>query len=289
MPEYRNEKIRYSHILEKYDSEWSQYSELTLKGYTKLKAGDYVFRVKAFNPIENRISETSFAFTILPPWYNSKLAIFIYFILILIITILGVKMLFRWKNATALKVKKEKELQMSELMRNAQETHLKKEQEITALKNKQLEYEMMAKSNELSGTTMNVIRKNELLADLTNQVDKIIGSIEDGNSSTATLKYLVKIRKQIKENIDHDNDWDKFANNFDIVYDNFIKRLKDQYPMLAHADLRLCAYLKMGLSSKEIAPLLNISIRSVETVRYRLRKKMGIDHTVNLSDYMQSY
>ena len=97
----------------------------------------------------------------------------------------------------------------------------------------------------------------------------------------------MKIQKLIKENISHDDDWQKFAQNFDVVYENYLKRLVQLYPQLNANDQRLCAYLKMGLSSKEIAPLLNMSYRSVEMNRYRLRKKMELSRDVNLVEYLQ--
>jgi FixJ family two-component response regulator len=83
-----------------------------------------------------------------------------------------------------------------------------------------------------------------------------------------------------------EDDWESFARHFDQVHTDFIKRLKEKYPQLSPKDLKLCAYLRMNLVSKEIAPLLNISVRGVEISRYRLRKKMQLHAEVNLTDYM---
>ena len=74
-----------------------------------------------------------------------------------------------------------------------------------------------------------------------------------------------------------------------MVYENYLARLSKEYPILTPADLRLCAYLKMGLSSKDIAPLMNISFRSVEMSRYRLRKKLGLDRAVNLTEFLSNF
>ena len=70
--------------------------------------------------------------------------------------------------------------------------------------------------------------------------------------------------------------------------EEFMKKLKMGYPKLTPSDLRLCAYLRMNLSSKEIAPLLGISVRGVENHRYSLRKKMDLDIDVNLSEVMMN-
>ena len=83
-----------------------------------------------------------------------------------------------------------------------------------------------------------------------------------------------------------DDDWNSFAKNFDLIHNDFLKRMKQKHPNLTPKDLKLCAYLKMNLSTKELAPLLNISVRGVEISRYRLRKKLGIPNDYNLNDYM---
>jgi len=82
-PEYRNEaSVTYSYLLDNYDSKWSAYSSGNSKEYTKLKKGTYTFRVRAKSLLESEPVETSYEFTILPPWYESKLALFMYLILL---------------------------------------------------------------------------------------------------------------------------------------------------------------------------------------------------------------
>lgn len=81
---------------------------------------------------------------------------------------------------------------------------------------------------------------------------------------------------RIDENIQSDDIFRRFEEEFDLINDNYIKNLSAQYPDLRRNELLLAAYLKMELSSKEIAPLLGISVRGVESMRYRLRRKMGI-------------
>ena len=77
-----------------------------------------------------------------------------------------------------------------------------------------------------------------------------------------------------------------FREAFNNVDRGFIKKLKSLHPNLTPKDLRLCAYLRLNLVSKEIAPLLNISARSVEIKRYRLRKKMNLPHEKSLVEYI---
>ena len=98
-----------------------------------------------------------------------------------------------------------------------------------------------------------------------------------------------KIQSDIRENIGHDDDWQKFEQNFDKVYEDYLKRLKKEFPKLTGGDMRLCAYLKMNLSSKDIASMMNVSVRSVEMARYRLRIKMGLSRETNLSEYLGNF
>jgi DNA-binding CsgD family transcriptional regulator len=86
-----------------------------------------------------------------------------------------------------------------------------------------------------------------------------------------------------------DDNWEKFSENFNLVYDNFMQKITAVYPDLKRNDLKLCAYLRMGLSSKEMASLLNTSVRSVETARYRLRKKLNMDSGENLLNFIQKF
>ena len=80
--------------------------------------------------------------------------------------------------------------------------------------------------------------------------------------------------------------WTVFKEAFDNADNDFLKKVKQAHPSLTPNDLRLCAYLRLNLSSKEIAPLLNISVRSVEIKRYRLRKKMDLPHEQGLVEYI---
>ena len=118
-------------------------------------------------------------------------------------------------------------------------------------------------------------KKNEFL----NSIKKELQSAEDNTS----IKQVIKI---IDRNLNNTDDWNVFEEAFNNADKDFLKKVKSIHPALTSNDLRLCAYLRLNLSSKEIAPLLNISARSVEVKRYRLRKKMDLAHESNLTDYI---
>ena len=102
------------------------------------------------------------------------------------------------------------------------------------------------------------------------------------NSSKSIKSVISNITKSISE----EDSWNVFKEAFDTADTDFLKKVKQAHPSLTPNDLRLCAYLRLNLSSKEIAPLLNISVRSVEIKRYRLRKKMELHHEQGLVEYI---
>lgn len=289
-PEYRQQgAVQYSYYLENYDQGWSAYTQANSKEYTQLHEGTYTLHIRSFNRYDDSRKEYTFVFHIAPPWYRSIWAIILY---ILIIAAAGwYAFLFVKKKSrnAAIAVAKRKEAELAEFKRKAEEDKLRRENEIANLKGEQLEHDIKHKSQELSNATMNVVRKNEILIDIANQISKIQESEDKATLGATATKQLNKIQKMIQENISHDDDWQKFARNFDVVHENYLKRLVERFPQFNVNDQRLCAYLKMGLSSKEIAPLLNMSYRSVEMSRYRLRKKMGLSRDVNLAEFLQHF
>ncbi|RZW55635.1 MAG: LuxR family transcriptional regulator, partial [Flavobacteriaceae bacterium] len=92
--------------------------------------------------------------------------------------------------------------------------------------------------------------------------------------------------KIIDKNLNNTEDWKMFEQAFNNADKDFLKKIKSEHSSLTPNDLKLCAYLRLNLSSKEIAPLLNISHRSVEVKRYRLRKKMNLPHKASLTHYI---
>ncbi|MCD8395155.1 MAG: LuxR C-terminal-related transcriptional regulator [Bacteroidales bacterium] len=284
-PEYRTENaVSYSYLLENYDHDWSAFSPANVKEYTKLYEGRYTLRVKALNQYTGLTDECSFTFTITPPFYRTWWAKLIYTLLIILAGIA----IYRWirnsSRRTATEMERRKEAEIVNLRRINQEESLRKDYEIAHLKSQQLEHDIKQISEELSNTTMNRSRKNQVLLDISDRLSKIQ---ESANQSPQMLgRHISKLQQIIQENISHDDDWRNFTRHFDVVYENFLKRLTELHPNLTTSDQRICAYLKMGLSSKEIAPLINISYRSVEMTRYRLRKKMGLAREISLTDYL---
>lgn len=288
MPEYRgSQAVTYQCFLEKYDSHWGNPQYLNQKEYTQLGKGNYVFHVRARNLIDGIVTEKTVKIKILPAWYETWFAYLVYIVLLFLAFRAIMKLMTRRANKELQRVKKEKELQLKEQEATFAAEKEKKEKEVVKLRNQQLEMELKHKASEIADSTMNLVRKNDMLQAIDDSMEDLSEGIRREDSKASLTKKISDIRKEIYLHQNDDENWDKFEQNFNLVYDNFMAKLTARYPNLKLNDIKLCAYLKMGLSSKEIASLLNTAVRSVETARYRLRKKLNLNSGENLSDFIQ--
>lgn len=269
--------LTYRFKLNGFDDSWSEWSSKTEKEYTNLPNGDYNFQVQAKNAY-GQISEAAvYEFTILPPWYWSWYAKSGYFILTLfgLYTLIKVISKQEKKKTEAFKLEQSQKLQLKE-----QEFKMeveKSENEIIKLKNEKLNENIKHKNSQLASATMHLVQKSEILMKIKSDLKNV-----ESEAPFELKRKLQQITRTIESDIQLDENWEQFENYFDQVHENFFKRLRSKYPKLTPKDQKLCAYLRMNLTTKEIAPLLNISVRGVEISRYRLRKKLGLNSEVNL-------
>ncbi|MGB5242882.1 MAG: LuxR C-terminal-related transcriptional regulator [Lutimonas sp.] len=265
VPEYQKYlETNYQYKLEGIYDNWSPWSVEVHEFFENLPYGDYTFKVRA--KIGNKLSKNIavYTFSIEKPWYISNLLLIIYGICISLFFLLVHNLYKRYYRKQRQKIieNNERELKL---------TQSEQEKEIIRIKNQQLEQENKSKGRELAVSTMSIIKKNELL----NTIKDELTIVKDKN----LIKPVIKI---IDKSLNHDDDWEFFQEAFNNADKDFLQRVKNEYPNLTPNDLRLCAYLRLNLSSKEIAPLLNISYKSVEIKRYRLRKKMELSNEDNL-------
>lgn len=280
--------LEYSYYLEGFDMNWSIWSNNTEKEYTNLPAGTYTFKVKARKSPSHESSVYEFTFTILPPWYQTIWAYALYFIL------LASSLFILLKYQERIQRKKEEAKRLADLQEfqeeQEQQTYQHKlelaesEKETVRLRNEKLNDEIKHKNAELASSTMHLVQKKELIVKLKKELQQI-----QKNSQVETnKKELKKLIKTLSEEAKLDDEWENFSKHFNNVHGDFLSILKKKFPNLSPHNLRLCAYLRMNLSSKEIAPLMGISIRGVEVNRYRLRKKLDLSTEVNLIEYLLS-
>ena len=159
---------------------------------------------------------------------------------------------------------------------------------IKNLREESLQNELSFKSEEIISKTLNIVRKNEMLQEIKKGAMSIMRSTKEEDLVAIRRKTLALIN-QIDTNIQHDEDFETFRKNFNTVHSDFFNKLENSYPDLTNRDKLLCAYVMMNLLSKEIAPLMNISLRGVEISRYRLRRKFNLPEGTNLADFLHRF
>lgn len=257
------------------DKVWSELSENPSISYSHLPFGTYEFEMELTNSFGEGLDYVNYQFSIAPPFYLSKLAIVVYAVILLFLLALlylYIQHIFR--------VKKEKiQYEQEEIRKREIEI---REKQIMALEKEKLSSELTLKSKELAESTMTIIKKNEILAGIKTELIKhkeILGTQYPN-------KYYDKLLKMLDENLSSEDDWAIFQSNFDRIHENFFRNLHERYPELTPNDLRFCAYLRLNLSSKDIAHLMNISLKGVEVARYRIRKKIGLPSNKSLTEFM---
>ena len=270
--------IEYSYYLQGFEKEWSDFGSKTEKEYTNLAPGRYVFKVKARNNLGNESAISQYSFTIMPPWYQTTTAYILYALLIAV----GIYCLYRYQQKKFAEQEQRHEEEQQKLQYLHQLEIDKAEKELVELRNEKLEAEIQLKNNELASTAMHLIQKTDVLLKVKEQMTRIKNAAEPIDN-TANLK---KILKTLNEENKVEEHWQQFSFHFDAVHRNFLTALRTKYPDLTPNEQKLCAYLKMNLSTKEMAQLMNISTRGVEISRYRLRKKLGVPGGMRLFTFL---
>lgn len=279
------EKILYSTFLDGNDSYWSEWQNRNIRTYTNLHEGNYTFRVKSKNIYGTISEEQSISFRVKPPFLRSVFAYIIYvilFIALILLVALALKRRF-------IRLKQRDEKKQQELFRKKEEQlrmdGLESEKEIIRMRNDKLREDVKNKDKELANSTMQMLQKNKMLITLRDELKRL-----DGLHGLESHNYdLVRLIRGINKEIDNETQWQVFETHFESVHEEFLERIKSAYPNLTPRELKLCAYLRMNISSKEISVLMNISTRGVEISRYRLRKKLGISRETNLTDFILSF
>lgn len=278
---FTNSNLLYSHRLKGFENSWSEWSYNTEKEYTNLNAGNYEFEIKVKNNLGIESDIATYSFVVLPPWYKSGLLKFIYFTLSIGFAYLVYK---KQKIKFAKQQKKYEEEQQK--LKYIHDLELSKtEAELITLQNEKLAQEIDFKNSELAASAMHLVQKAEILTTVKGSLNQISKAYGSNIQATSEIKKLLK---NLGDDENIDKEWDSFSKHFDSVHKDFLTTIKERHPNLTSTDLKLSAYLYMNLSTKEIAQLMNISVRGVEISRYRLRKKLALQTEVSLVDYMMN-
>lgn len=274
--------VVYQYKLTGYNNNWSPPVQVPYTKYSQLPWGEYTFVVKAFINNKYWTPETSYSFIIKTPCYYTFYAIAIYIIVsVLLISLTLFFVLRHYKRKKEI----EKKLYEDDCAHKQNEERIRIEHEMAELRNDNLNNELSHKSKALAISTMSIIKKNEILLHIREELSKQ----KEELGVRYPQKFYQALNSIIDSNISQSDEWEIFEINFNQTHNNLFQRLKNIYPDLTPSDLRLCAFLRLNLTSKEIAPLLGISSRGIETHRYRLRKKFNLASDDNLIEFILKY
>ena len=276
----------FSFYLEGFDKEWSSWTTQYEKEYTNLYEGDYIFHVKSRNRPFLESAAFTYAFTIHAPWYRTSWAYILYTIIFVCLLYLLYRVQEKNYQRKQQAVRQASQQKFEEEQRRLTYQHQleieQTEKELIRLKNENLEAEIEHKNAELASTAMTLVQKKEFLLKLTNELNKLYKPGAD----TINAAELKKIIRSLGSEEKLDEEWKQFSIHFNNVHSNFLITLKQKFPNLNAHELKLCAYLRMNLSSKEMAQLMSITVRGVEISRYRLRKKLQLQPKEDLFRFL---
>lgn len=178
---------------------------------------------------------------------------------------------------------KEKERKAQELLAEQQKVLYEKEKELQKQKEQELNYTLDQRNRELTSYTLYMVKTNEFISDINEELKRLLLELnpKDREHKMHLQKILNKLQQQ-----NTNNNWNEFRYYFEQVHPSFYENLEKKYPDLTIKEQRLCAFLRLGLSSKDISAITFKEVRSVESARNRLRKKLGITPDGNLTEFL---
>ncbi|MEZ5196876.1 MAG: tetratricopeptide repeat protein [Bacteroidales bacterium] len=188
---------------------------------------------------------------------------------------------FRLRNKS---LKQEKSLAEIEKTRNEQQKqHLQDkvfaEKQINQLQKDKFNTDLKHTNHQLANSTLSLINKNEVLGEIRSKLNLLA---EKGIE-------VSEINSYINQNLDMDTDWKKFKFEFDEAHPQFFERLHNSYPDLTETYLKICAYIRIDLTSREIADLLNVSQSAINKNRQRLRKMLALEAEADLNEFLKQF
>jgi DNA-binding CsgD family transcriptional regulator/heme exporter protein D len=265
------QNIQFKYRLKGLTEQWSEWTDQNTVEFTNLDAGSYVFEIRS--NLSNDIA--SYQFSVTPYWRETFWAKLLFWVAV---TVILLALLFYQEK----RLERHRRKLLEEQEEKLRQQKLSSERKIMEIQNEKLQSEIKNKSQQISNVAINVVRKNEILEEIRDELKQVK---LDMGQQLPNIHYQ-KLLNSIERNVAGKEDWQLFEDNFEEIHEQFFKRLRTICPAISPSELRLAACLRMNLSTKEMAPALGISIRGVEIKRYRLRKKLDLGLDSNLVQYM---
>jgi DNA-binding CsgD family transcriptional regulator len=151
------------------------------------------------------------------------------------------------------------------------------------LEKQKLEMELDFKNKELSTHVIYLLKKNEFISSI---VQKLFTLKRSALDEKAKDSWIQDIMRDMQSNIDN-TVWNEFEIRFQQIHKDFYQKLIEKYPALTPNEIKIFAFLKLNMTSKDISAITSQSVKSIEVARHRLRKKLGIDREENLVTILQ--
>ena len=271
--------VQYQYYLEGFSEDWSAFSDKGDIEFLGLKEGDYILFVKARKG--NQISSVkNLHFTIKAPWYRTYSSYFVYAVL-LYLGFLGLRKIHLKRLA------KQRQLFLEKEKKSLEEQAEKHRQEMLLEKQKQLELEQNKLKEEIKNKTIELATKAKDDDDKIRVLKSISEKIAEAEQNPNILKLKIGEIRRLVHNRLETND-QTFEIQMDELHQEFFKAMKKRFPSLSIYDLRLCAYLKIGLNSKEMAEIFQVLPSSINVSRSRLRKKLNLSPEEDLYEFLNS-
>ncbi len=276
VPNQRN--VLYQYRLNQNDN-WSSWSEESGIDLINLSSGSYELAARA--KINGNVYEaSSISFKIATPWYLSWYAYMVYILLLSGL----VYLLYMWQNHVFRKQEKQYLVSKQQSLREQAEKH---RQNIQQLEQERLQEDFNQLKKQLKDKTIELANKAKESEDKNRLIEKLKKKFKKIEESSDLPKTRWKEIHSLLDSYSTEED-NTFEIQMDQLHQEFFQRLKNEYPQLSSNDLRLCAYLKLGFNSKEIADFMNIQPSSVYINRSRLRKKLDLDSDQDLHEFLSS-
>ncbi len=259
--------------------EWNPWGPENSFDMSGLGYGEHLVEIQAKH--RGVLSETvAFPFRVAAPWYRSWYAFLLYALLLLLLL-----WSIRVSQVRALKMqRKEMLIREKKILRERaakQRLEIKRlKQEKLEVENEQLRQQMKSKTIELANKARDNEEKNRVILTLKEHCEKAM------KNPVLSKQKLSEMQRILTSYLNVDDK--TFEIQMDELHQDFFRKLKERFPALSNHDLRLCAYLKIGLNSKEIADILNIQPSSSYISRSRLRKKLNLQAEENLYDFLNA-
>lgn len=263
------------------DDSWSEPTTAQSKEYTNLCEGRYRFEVRC-NLINGRSVTDSVEFVIRAPWYRSIAAYIIYGVLLVIAVFVLYRLETRRVQRKERGIIRQKDNELAGYRQEHERENREMEQQLDDMRREKMQNEIDHKSQEIVNLLINLSAKNEALAEVRNEIEAVRDLLPAKSKAYDRLRLLLS---RINKDMTDPDVLQRIEKEFDLLHDNFTKRLRERFPELTSNEVLLCAYLKMNMVTKEIAPLMNISVRGVETMRFRIRHKVGMTRNQTFADF----